>query len=178
MIWAGKERTHHDQTHHHHSHHRHHPRTRHRLHHRTADGATPRQRTTLPDHHIITVQILPRRQAPRPSRTRHLHRQDRDQMVPRRPAPIRCHRLVSQSKPQRRTRGAFLMPKTAKQNKTKNNKTKHEYTRRRQQTNNGGANADNKAAHPRHAYGILSWPFYTMRGYAAIVCMGVVCLRA
>lgn len=148
MIWAGKERTHHDQTHHHHSHHRHHPRTRHRLHHRTADRTTPRQRTTLPDHHIITVPLLPRRRQTRPSRTRHLHRQDRHQMVPRRPAPIRYHRLVSQRKPQRRTRGAFLMPKTAKQNKTKNNKTKHEYTRRRQPTNNGGANADKPSHYP------------------------------
>ena len=155
------ERTHHDQAHHphhHHSSHRHHPRTHHRLHHRTADSTTTRQRTTLHHHHIITMQILSRRQAARPSRTRHLHRPHRHTMVPRRPKPIQRHRMVALPTHGAAIAALFLYPKPQQHKTTKTNKTKHTIYGGHQ-TKQGGQNHTHQAALPRHAYVILSWPF-------------------
>lgn len=138
----------HDQAHHSHSYHRHHTRTHHRLHHRTADSTTARQRTTLHHHHIITMPILPRRQTTRPSRTRHIHRPHRHTMVSRRPKPLQRHRLVTPIRPTApRLRRFFYTQNNEQQKTTKTNKTKHTI-HGSQQTKRGGKATHSKPPSP------------------------------
>ena len=139
---------HHDQTHHTNRHNRCHTRTHHRLHHRTTNRPTTRQRTTLHHHHIITMQILSRRQAARPGRTRHIHRPHRHTMVPRRSKPLQRHRMVTPSDPWRRNRGAFFYTQnhnnTKQQKQTKQNTP---YTAATKQ-NRGGKTTHTKPPSP------------------------------
>ena len=136
---------HHDQTHHTNRHNRCHTRTHHRLHHRTTNRPTTRQRTTLHHHHIITMQILPRRRSTRPSRPRHIHRSHRHTMVSRRPKPIQHHRLVNHPIHSAAFAALFLCPKPQQHKTTKTNKTKHHT--RRPTTKQGGAKPDTPS-HP------------------------------